>query len=98
MHNLQNAQQQKPHYHDTLDDGMEVGHRTMNNGEHEEVGENEDDDVVNAINKANVDNSSSEQQPDIIPYPLSVGETSWKAEKLRRQQEQQKQEERWKRT
>ncbi|KAL7733359.1 hypothetical protein ACLKA6_004852 [Drosophila palustris] len=79
---------------------MEVEQRTMNREEHEDVGENENEDVVNAINKANVDNSSSEQQPDIIPYPLSVGETSWKAEKLRRQQQQkqQQQEERWKRT
>lgn len=112
-HNLQHAQQQKPHYHekeptlirDTLHDGIEVGQRTRNSEEHEdeEVGNVGDEDVVNAINNANDDNSSSEQQPDIIPYPLSVGETSWKAEKLRRQQQQQQQkqkqqQERWKRT
>lgn len=64
-----------------------------------------DSDAVRVINNgAGEDNSamlssssasstSSEQQPDIIPYPLSVGETSWKAEKQRRQQEEQQQRE-----
>ncbi|EDW94688.1 basic-leucine zipper transcription factor A [Drosophila yakuba] len=55
------------------------------------AGNNKDneEDVVDSGNHSDhndVDNMSSEQQPDIIPYPLSVGESSWKAEKLRRQQ------------
>ncbi|KAH8371705.1 hypothetical protein KR093_008556, partial [Drosophila rubida] len=69
---------------------------TRNSEQHKEDAVDAEDavgyeDVVNAINTGNEDNSSSEQQPDIIPYPLSVGETSWKAEKLRRQQQQQQQ-------
>ncbi|KAH8368626.1 hypothetical protein KR084_001960, partial [Drosophila pseudotakahashii] len=69
------------------------------NGERNEptsnnIGNNKDsgEDVVessNNIDHNDVDNMSSEQQPDIIPYPLSVGESSWKAEKLRQQQQQQ---------
>lgn len=63
-----------------------------------------DSNVARVINNGDEDNSasassssssSSEQQPDIIPYPLSVGETSWKAEKQRRQQEEMR---RWGRT
>ncbi|KAH8286342.1 hypothetical protein KR054_007220, partial [Drosophila jambulina] len=71
------------------------------NGEPNEPKNNEENvavavpDSSNNINSNNnnmdsdrneVDNSSSEQQPDIIPYPLGVGESSWKAEKLREQQ------------
>ncbi|XP_034483155.1 myb-like protein AA [Drosophila innubila] len=112
-HNLQHAQQQqKTHYiekelrltHDAVDYRLEVenGQRTMNSEEHGDVQDVRNEDIVNAINNSNDDNSSSEQQPDIIPYPLSVGETSWKAEKLQRQrkqkQQQQQQQERWKRT
>ncbi|XP_017072154.1 basic-leucine zipper transcription factor A [Drosophila eugracilis] len=53
--------------------------------------DNEEDvaDNSNNIDHNDVDTMSSEQQPDIIPYPLSVGESSWKAEKLRQQQNQQ---------
>lgn len=62
-----------------------------------------DSNVARVINNDDEDNSalassslslSSELQPDIIPYPLSVGETSWKAEKQRRQR-QREQETRW---
>lgn len=62
-----------------------------------------DSNVARVINNGDEDNSasassslslSSELQPDIIPYPLSVGETSWKAEKQRRQR-QREQETRW---
>lgn len=98
-------QQQKQHYyekdltliHDQKGDEVDDGNvqRTKNN--YEDFQDAGVEDVVNVINKGNDDNSSSEQQPDIIPYPLSVGETSWKAEKLQRQQNHQQQE-RWKRT
>jgi len=49
--------------------------------------DNEEDvvDSGNNLDHNDVDNMSSEQQPDIIPYPPSVGESSWKAEKLRQQ-------------
>ncbi|KAH8342420.1 hypothetical protein KR059_006292, partial [Drosophila kikkawai] len=65
------------------------------NGEPNEPKNNEEEDVAAAVpdsknnmnsDRNEVDNSSSEQQPDIIPYPLGVGESSWKAEKLREQQ------------
>ncbi|XP_023173342.2 putative mediator of RNA polymerase II transcription subunit 26 [Drosophila hydei] len=38
--------------------------------------------------KSNEENSSSEQQPDIIPYPLGVGEISWKKEKRQRKEKE----------
>lgn len=54
-----------------------------------------DSDAVRVINSgAGEDNSASEQQPDIIPYPLGVGETSWQAEKQRRQQREREERER----
>ncbi|XP_068149195.1 uncharacterized protein Ccn [Drosophila tropicalis] len=51
--------------------------------------DNDDDGDNNQHNNLDDNNSSSEQQPDIIPYPLSVGETSWKPAKLQQQQWQQ---------
>ncbi|XP_043866243.1 uncharacterized protein LOC6581714 isoform X1 [Drosophila mojavensis] len=49
--------------------------------------------------KSNEETSSSEQQPDIIPYPLSVGEISWKKEKRqRKQKEEEEEEQQWQRT
>ncbi|KAH8307297.1 hypothetical protein KR044_009188, partial [Drosophila immigrans] len=101
--------QQKPHYHEKKlalmhnaadDEGVEnaAGQRAATSEENKGAKNAEEDavdyeDVVNAINMGNDDNSSSEQQPDIIPYPLSVGETSWKAEKLRRLQQHQEHQE-----
>ncbi|XP_034110933.1 uncharacterized protein LOC117572311 [Drosophila albomicans] len=103
--------QQKPHYHErkltlmhNAADDEEVEDAAVGDEEEQHKAIPEDvvgyEDVVNAINAGNDDNSSSEQQPDIIPYPLSVGETSWKAEKLQRQQQQQQQQQqkRWERT
>ncbi|XP_052843913.1 basic-leucine zipper transcription factor A isoform X1 [Drosophila gunungcola] len=64
---------------------------TNNNGGNNKDNEEDVADNSNNIDHNDVDNMSSEQQPDIIPYPLSVGESSWKAEKLRQQHEQQQQ-------
>ncbi|KAH8329610.1 hypothetical protein KR074_000873, partial [Drosophila pseudoananassae] len=55
---------------------------SSSNNNEEDVADNNVD-----VDHNDVDNSSSEQQPDIIPYPLGVGESSWKAEKLRQQQQ-----------
>ncbi|XP_030385566.1 GATOR complex protein WDR24 [Scaptodrosophila lebanonensis] len=63
-----------------------------NNNKNNNNNDNDDDQKEN-------DSSSAEQQPDIIPYPLSVGETSWKTAKLRRQQQQEQQHKpHWQRT
>ncbi|XP_070135521.1 uncharacterized protein Ccn [Drosophila bipectinata] len=59
---------------------------SISNNNEEDVADNNMD-----VDHNDVDNSSSEQQPDIIPYPLGVGESSWKAEKLRQQQQHQQQ-------
>ncbi|EDW40398.1 GL24913 [Drosophila persimilis] len=71
-------------------------HNHENNGEPNEQTNNDDNDATADVANSNmdidhndIDNSSSEQQPDIIPYPLSVGETSWKTAKLRQKQQQQ---------
>ncbi|XP_050741850.1 basic-leucine zipper transcription factor A isoform X2 [Drosophila biarmipes] len=68
---------------------------TNNNiGSNKDSGQDVDVDVVensNNVDHNDVDNMSSEQQPDIIPYPLGVGESSWKAEKLRQQQQHEQQ-------
>ncbi|XP_022227118.2 basic-leucine zipper transcription factor A [Drosophila obscura] len=78
-------------------------HSHENNGEsNEQTNNNNNDnneadvdaDVGNSkmdVDHNDIDSSSSEQQPDIIPYPLSVGETSWKTAKLRQKQQQQQQ-------
>lgn len=68
------------------------------NGEPNEPKNNNEQNVdVADTDRNEVDNSSSEQQPDIIPYPLGVGESSWKAEKLREQQryQQEQHQHRW---
>ncbi|EDW69152.2 uncharacterized protein Ccn [Drosophila virilis] len=106
------AQQQKQHYHETnglqnelnpKHDALEdfAGYEAEEQQEERHVASDEAELVADNVNSkvSNEETSSSEQQPDIIPYPLSVGETSWKSEKLRRQQQQQQlQQERWIRT
>ncbi|SPP84998.1 myb-like protein AA [Drosophila guanche] len=65
-----------------------------NNVQPNEQTQNNEEDAANMdMDHNEIDNSSSEQQPDIIPYPLSVGETSWKTAKMRQKQQKQQEQE-----